>query len=222
METQGKLLRVLEAREYKPVGSNRFKNTDVRIIAATNKDLRAMVDEGAFREDLFYRLNVFPIYLPPLRDRKDDIPLLVYHFLRRFCRKMGKNITGFTNDALETLINYHWPGNIRQLRNVVERLVIMSEGGTMDLSDIYGQFQTKRSLGGDQIPDTVEELNAIKKQLIADGYNEIRKAFLIKALKSCNGNITHAAEKVGMKRSNFHNLMRKYGLKGNTFKKEEH
>lgn len=221
MDTQGKLLRVLEAKEYKPVGASQFKNTDIRIIAATNKDLRAIVEEGAFREDLFYRLNVFPIYLPPLRDRKDDIPLLVYHFLRRFCRKIGKRITGFSDDALETLVNYSWPGNIRQLKNVVERLVIMSDGGTMDTSDIYGQLHGKKSWGPDPIPETLEELNAVKKQLIVDVYGQIQKAFLIKALKYSKGNVTHAAEKVGMKRSNFHSLMRKYNLTNRSFKEKE-
>ncbi|MBW1801151.1 MAG: sigma-54-dependent Fis family transcriptional regulator [Deltaproteobacteria bacterium] len=220
MEIQGKLLRVLEAGEYKPVGSSQFKKTDVRIIAATNRDLRVMVDEGTFREDLFYRLNVFPIYLPPLRERKDDIPLLLYHYLRRFCRKIGKRITGFSDDALETLVNYRWPGNVRQLKNVVERLVIMSDGGTMDSLDLYDHLQMKRPWGENAIPETVEELNAIKKQLLEGHYSQIQKAFLVKALKSCHGNITLAAEKVGMKRPNFHSLMRKHHLTGKSFKED--
>jgi DNA-binding NtrC family response regulator len=115
LETQGKLLRVLEMHDYKPVGASHFKKTDVRIIAATNQDLNSMAGEGNFREDLFYRLNVFPIFLPPLRERKDDIPKLAYHFLRLFCRQTGKRILGFTDDALEMLVNYEWPGNVREL-----------------------------------------------------------------------------------------------------------
>ncbi len=220
LDIQGKLLRVLEAAEYKPVGSNQFKKTDVRIIAATNRDLQAMVNEGTFREDLFYRLNVFPIYIPPLRERKDDIPRLLYHFLRIFCRKTGKRITGFSHDALETLVNYRWPGNVRQLKNVVERLVIMSEGETMDSLDIYDHLHTKRLSGGEGVPETAEELHLMKKEILEERYHQIQKAFLIKALKSCHGNITLAAEKVGMKRPNFHSLMRKYHLSSKSFKQD--
>jgi two-component system NtrC family response regulator len=213
MEIQGKLLRVLELGEYKPVGASRFRKTDARLIAATNKDLRAMVEEGSFREDLFYRLNVFPIYLPPLRDRKDDIPRLLYHFLRRFSRKTGKRISGFSDDALETLVNYPWPGNVRQLKNVVERLVIMTDGGTMDSLDLMDHLPMRQSWDGISVPETIDELNAVKKKLLEGYFGQIQKAFLIKALRSCNGNITRAAEKVGMKRPNFHSLMKKHNLK---------
>jgi len=212
MEIQGKLLRVLELGEYKPVGADQFKRTDVRIIAATNRDLKAMVDDGSFREDLFYRLNVFPIYLPPLRKRKDDIPKLLYYFLRRFCRKMGKRIQGFSDDALELLVNYHWPGNVRQLKNVVERLVIMSDGNTMDSLDLMEYLPMKGTLGGVSIPENIEELNALKKKLLEDYFGRIQKAFLLKALKACDGNITRAAERVGMKRPNFHSLMKRHNL----------
>ncbi|MEE4166480.1 MAG: sigma-54 dependent transcriptional regulator, partial [Desulfocapsaceae bacterium] len=113
MEIQGKLLRVMESGEYKPVGANRYKKSDVRVIAATNRDLSALVTDGLFREDLFYRLNVFPLQLPPLRQRKDDIPRLAYHFLRFFCRKTGKKIEGFSDEALAILTDHPWPGNIR-------------------------------------------------------------------------------------------------------------
>jgi len=150
MEIQGKLLRVLEMGEYKPVGASQFRKTDVRIIAATNKDPKALVEEGSFREDLFYRLNVFPIYLPPLRERKDDIPGLLYYFLR--------------------------------------------------------------SWDGVSVPETVDELNRVKKNLLEGYFGQVQKAFLLRALKSCDGNITHAAEKVGMKRPNFYSLMKKHNL----------
>lgn len=212
MEIQGKLLRVLEMGEYKPVGASQFRKTDVRIIAATNKDLKAMVEEGSFREDLFYRLNVFPIYLPPLRERKDDIPKLLYYFLRRFCRKMAKRISGFSDDALETLVDYHWPGNVRQLKNVVERLVIMCDGSTMDSLDLLDHLPMKRSWDGVSVPETVDELNTVKKNLLEGYFGQVQKAFLLKALKSCDGNITHAAEKVGMKRPNFYSLMKKHHI----------
>ena len=210
--TQGKLLRVLEMQEYKPVGASHIKKTDVRIITATNQDLKAMVDKGSFREDLFYRLNVFPVFLPPLRERKDDIPKLAYHFLRLLCRQTGKGIEGFTDDALEVLVNHEWPGNVRQLRNVIERLVIMTDQRFLDLVYLLDNLQIKRLEGGDQIPETLEELKAIKRQLLENNFGEIEKAFLMKALKECDGNITHAAEKVGMQRSNFHALMKKHHL----------
>ncbi len=210
MEMQGKLLRVLESREYKPVGASHFKKTNARVIAATNKDLKGMVEAGAFREDLFYRLNVFPIFLPSLRERRNDIPALAYHFLRVFCDKTAKNIEGFTDDALEVLVNYDWPGNVRQLRNVVERLVIMTEHEVLDTLDLLEPPQVKEFLKTDAIPQTLEELKAVKKQLLDDDYGQIEKAFLIKALKACGGNITQAAQMVGMQRSNFSALMKKH------------
>jgi DNA-binding NtrC family response regulator len=220
LDIQAKLLRVLESHEYKPVGASHFKRTNARIIAATNKDLRSLVDEGIFREDLFYRLNVFPIFLPPLRDRKDDIPALAYHFLRHFCRKTGKRIKGFTDDALETLVNYDWPGNVRQLKNVIERLVILSDSETLDLVYLLDHFQMKRSLKPDSIPDTVEDLNAVKKHLMEDTFGQIQKAFVIKALKACGGNISRAAESVGMRRPNFHALMRKHSISSKDIKQQ--
>jgi two-component system NtrC family response regulator len=218
LELQGKLLRVLETGEFKPVGASTFKRTDVRIVAATNKDLKAMVEEGTFREDLFYRFNVFPIYLPPLRERKEDIPKLLYHFLSRFCKKTGKRIQGFSDEAIEVLANYPWPGNVRQLKNVVERLVIMSEVNTMDSLELMEHLPLQHSWGGFTIPDSVEGLKAVKKQLLEDYFGQIQKAFLLKALKSCNGNISRAAEKVGMKRPNFHSLMKKYNVKAGSAK----
>jgi len=212
LETQGKLLRVLEMREYKPVGASHFKKTNARIVAATNKDLKAMVDEGTFREDLFYRLNVFPIFLPPLRERKDDIPRLVYHFLRLFCRKTGKKIEGFEDDAIEVLMNHEWPGNVRQLKNVIERLVIMADQGILDFLYLFDHFPMKQMSKNDSIPETLEELKAFKKRFMEDSFGQKEKAFLIKALKACNGNISRAAERVGMKRPNFSALMRKHKL----------
>ena len=212
MEIQGKLLRVLEVHEYKPVGASHIKQTNARIIAATNRDLKAMADEGTFREDLFYRFNVFPIFLPPLRNRKDDIPKLAYHFLRHFCKKTGKQIEGFSDDALEVLVNHEWPGNVRQLKNVIERLVIMSDHPVLDSLDLFEHPPEGRFLIGDSIPETLVELKNFKKQILEEDYGQMEKAFLIKALNVCNGNISHAAERVGMQRSNFSALMKKHHL----------
>ena len=212
VEIQGKLLRVLEAGEYKPVGANHFQKTDVRIIAATNRDLKSMMEEGKFREDLFYRLNVFPIYIPPLRERREDIPKLAYHFLRLFCRKTGKRIEGFSDEAMETLIHYDWPGNVRQLKNAVERMVIMAEDTTLDLFHLLDHLQGKRRWREDLVPETLEELKVAKTHLLEDVFGSIQKAFLIKALKATHGNVTRAAERVGMKRPNFCALLNKHRI----------
>ena len=212
MEIQAKLLRVLETQEFKPVGTSRIEKTNVRIVAATNRDLSHMADEGTFREDLFYRLNVFPIELPPLRDRKEDIPGLAYHFLRLFCRKTGKNIEGFSDDALRTMCDYAWPGNVRHLKNVVERLVIMSDNTILDSPSIVEPGHINGSLKGNVIPTTVKELNAVKNHLVAETFGRIQKAFLIEALMSAGGSITRAAEQVGMKRANFSALMKKHNI----------
>ncbi len=219
LEIQGKLLRVLEMGEYKPVGSSQFKKTAARVIAATNQDLKTMVTKGSFREDLFYRINVFPIYLPPLRERRDDIPRLAYHFLRHFCKKMGKQVEGFTDDALEMLVEHNWPGNVRELKNVIERLVIMADHKMLDLFYIVDHLQMKQTWRGDSIPETLEELKTVKKRFIEKSFQPTEKAFLINALNKCNGNITRAAERVGMQRSNFSALMKKYQLGDKSFSK---
>jgi DNA-binding NtrC family response regulator len=221
LETQSKLLRVLDLQEYKSVGSSQISKTDARIIAATNQDLKIKVEKGIFREDLFYRLNVFPIFLPPLRERKNDIPKLVYYFLEHFCRKMGKRIEGFTNEAMELLINQEYPGNIRQLKNIVERLVIMADSNMLDLIYLSDHLKIKRNSEQDLVPKSLEELKAFKKYLLEERFSRTEKAFLMKALDECNGSITKAAEKVGMLRPNFSALMKKYNISPKTQEKSE-
>jgi DNA-binding NtrC family response regulator len=214
-ELQAKLLRVLETKEYKPVGSDQILTTDVRIIAATNKDLGQLVNDETFREDLYYRLNVFPIHLPPLRERRADIPRLAYHFMRVFCRKTGKRLRGFTDDALEVMVEHPWPGNVRELKNVVERLVIMADQGVLSFLDLMHHLQTRRSLEEDRVPTTMEELRGakrLKKQILEHAFLNMEKAFLMQALEESGGNITHAATKVGMQRSNFSALMKRHGI----------
>lgn len=220
LEIQGKLLRVLEMQEYKPVGASAFATTDVRIIAATNQDLSKRVDDGSFRNDLYYRLNVFPIYLPPLRERKDDIPQLAYHFLKHFCKKTGKRVEGFSDDALDMLVNYRWPGNVRQLKNVIERLVIMAEGRILDLLYIIDNLRMKRSWGQTSVPDTLEDFKKIKKGLLNESFRQLEKAFITKALTASDSNITRAAERVGMQRSNFSALMKKHALSNQKIKQQ--
>jgi DNA-binding NtrC family response regulator len=214
LDIQGKLLRVLETGEFKPIGSSQVKKTKARIIAATNMDLKKMVQDGSFRQDLFYRLNVFPIYIPSLRERKDDIPKLAYHFLKRFCRETGKKISGFSDDALQVLVNFDWPGNVRQLKNVVERLVIMSDGKQLTRNFLYDNLEIKRENQGNEmpVPQNLEELKATKKYLLEHYFDKIEASFLLDAIAKADGNITLAAKLVGMQRSNFSSLMKKHQI----------
>ncbi len=211
-DIQGKLLRVMETQEYKPVGSSRIRKTDIRIIAATNQNLEVLVEQGLFRKDLFYRLNVLPIRIPPLKERRDDIPKLAYHFLRIFCREMGRRIEGFSDEALQLLIDFDWPGNIRQLKNVVERLVIMTEEKILDHHHLVNNLQGSTGETKEPVPDTLEELKQVKKRIFEKNYLPIEKKFLLTALQAAGGNITRAAKNVGMQRSNFSSLMKKHTI----------
>ncbi|WDP88001.1 MAG: sigma-54-dependent Fis family transcriptional regulator [Desulfobacter sp.] len=215
MDIQGKLLRVLETGEFKAVGSSQMKKTNARIIAATNVDLKKMVGKKKFRQDLFYRLNVFPVLIPPLRERKDDIPRLAYYFLKRFCRKTGKQIKGFSDQALEILVNFNWPGNVRQLKNVVERLVIMSDGPQLNQKFLYEHLEIKRQTDFTDLstPKNLNELKAAKKSFLENHFGKIEVSFLKQALSNADGNISRAAKNVGMQRSNFSTLMKKYQIK---------
>ncbi len=216
MTTQGKLLRVLETQEFKPVGGNRLKMSDVRIIGATNRNLRAMVQDGQFREDLFYRLNVFPLVLPPLRERKDDIPRLLYHFLRLYCRQVEKAVDGFSDDALAYLINHDWPGNVRQLKNMVERLVIMTDEKILGFDNLADHLEADRHQTRGTIPESLDQLKSFKQRLLEKQFGQIERAFLQKALSATGGNITQASKRVGMQRSNFSALMKKHHLSANS------
>jgi DNA-binding NtrC family response regulator len=214
IQIQGKLLRVMESQEYKPVGGSKIRTTDTRFIVATNKDLKVMVDEGKFREDFFYRLNIFPVFLPSLRKRRDDIPMLIYHFLRVYCRKTGKKVKGFSDDALEIMVNYDWPGNVRQLKNTVERCVIMADHNVLDRSYLFDHLEIKQPLKKNLVPETLEELKLVKRHILENEFGQIEKAFLQQTLSDTNGNISKAAKRSGMQRSNFSVLMKKHHLSG--------
>jgi len=154
---------------------------------------------------------VFPIFIPPLRERKDDIPRLTYHFLNRFCKKTGKQISGFSDEALDSLVNFDWPGNVRQLKNVVERLVIMADGTHLNRSFLCDNLEVNKEAPFDDIavPRTAEELKAAKKYFLEHHFGKVEAAFLKQALADADGNITRAAKQVGMQRSNFSTLMKK-------------
>jgi transcriptional regulator with PAS, ATPase and Fis domain len=200
LDLQAKLLRVLETGEVTRIGSSNVpKNTDVRVIAATNKDLSCMVKRGAFREDLYYRLNVIPITIPPLRERKDEIPLLAHAFLEQFNMKYACDKT-FSNELMDAFINYPWPGNIRELRNAVERLVITTH------SDVLTSFAGV----GRRFYADAEENDAVRTAAIPKGVSDERlknvmevyeRNFIDYMLKQSNGNIAEAAKRMGIHRS---------------------
>jgi DNA-binding NtrC family response regulator len=213
LSIQAKLLRVLQEREFTPVGGTKAKKVDIRLIAATNKELEKMIKEETFREDLYYRLNIVPIYLPPLRERQEDIPILAVHFLKKYAEEMGKTIKGYTSEAMEKLMRYPWPGNVRELENVVERTVVMIDDEMVRVGHLILPGQQEKEILENQIPMTSDELKEIKKQVREKAVEEIEKAFVLNALERHQWNVTRAAEEVGMLRPNFQALMRKYNLR---------
>ncbi len=211
LSTQAKLLRLLQEREFRPIGSNRVISVDVRFIAATNKDLLSLVKEGRFREDFFYRLNVFPIRLPPLRERKEDIPLLAYHFLKKFSKETGLEVTRISVEAMRLLLSHEWPGNVRELENVIHRAVILAggEGNTIEPEHIQIMEGSEDLC---RVPRNIEELKRMKGFLKKKAIEGIEKTFILEALRRNGFNITEAAKDVGMQRTNFHALMKRYGI----------
>ena len=213
LSIQAKLLRVLQEREFTPVGGTKAKKVDIRLIAATNKDLEKMIKEETFREDLYYRLNIVPIYLPGLRERPEDVPLLAVHFLKKYAEEMGKAIKGFTPEAMEKLMRYPWPGNVRELENVIERTVVMIDDEMVRVEHLILPGQQEKEILENQIPMTSEELKEVKKQVREKAVEEIERGFVLNALERHQWNVTRAAEEVGMLRPNFQALMRKYNLR---------
>jgi len=209
---QSKLLRVLQEREYKPVGGTETKKTDIRLITATNKNLEAMIAEEIFREELFYRLNVVPIFLPPLRKRREDIPALVHHFLEKYRGRVNGKETLISPAAMDLLVQYQWPGNVREVENVVERLVVMTEGSVIEPQHLTVTIQGRRTSGEIAVPRTNAELKKVREHVRHRAIRDVEKAFVTDALKRNDWNVTRAAEEVGMQRTNFHALMRKYAL----------
>lgn len=217
METQGKLLRVLETRKVRKVGDTAEREVDIRLIAATNRDLKDMVQAGTFREDLYYRLNVVPIYLPPLRERRGDIPRLAVTFLERFAKKLGVDVKSFTPESMFLMENYGWPGNVRELRNIVERIAILCDLEQVEprhLPPEIRQHAPTRASNATQLPTTWEEFKRLKHQVRETAVQDLERRFLEEALERSGGNVSRAAESVGIQRTNFHALMRKYGIGG--------
>ncbi len=202
---QIKLLRFLGERTFERVGSNKTLTADVRLVAATNKDLEAMVKAGTFREDLYFRLKIVELYLPPLRERMEDVPLLAKSFLREFATENAKPITDFTADALEMLLNHRWPGNVRELRAAIESAVVMCRGDRVSARDLPRTVRSEAAPTGDPARLLAKNDLTVK---------EAEKQLIIRALKETKGNRTLAAQKIGMPRRTFHRKLHTYHLEG--------
>ncbi|MCC6473190.1 MAG: sigma-54-dependent Fis family transcriptional regulator, partial [Burkholderiales bacterium] len=212
LSTQAKLLRVIQEREFRAVGDTRVQNADIRLVAATNKDLKAMSAGGAFREDLFYRINIFPIHVPPLRERHDDIPALVYHFLRTFSQELGRKPPAVSEGAMSLLAGHAWPGNVRELENAVHRALILAGDDTIRRAHLAGIVEPSAGAETDA-PRTSDELKRVKKIAREKSVEDIERAFVLEALKRNDWNVTRSAEDTGMLRANFQALMKKHDIR---------
>ncbi len=213
MTTQAKLLRVLEERRIERLGSSRSIAVDVRVISATNVDLEKAVEDGKFRSDLYYRLRVVQINLPPLRDRVSDIPMLASHFLKGYATKYSLQCTDISQAALAKFSTYHWPGNIRELRNVIERSAVLADGTTLQSSDLPEEINAQAKMAE---PPVITADGDILPIPYLDDFREARKAFERAYIERClietNGNVTRAAEKVGMHRQSLQQKLKDLGL----------
>ena len=204
LKTQAKVLRVLEEQRFEPVGSGKTIQVDTRVIAATNKHLEEEIERGNFREDLFYRLNVVPFYVPPLRDRREDIPVLAEHFLGQFSAAYVRKPKRLTDEAGTALVNYSWPGNVRELRNLMERIVIMTKQGDVGVGEL-GLSNNRRV--GDFERGRMPRFSSLE---------EARKAYerdyVLKTLEELDGNMTRTAEALGLERSHLYRKMKALGI----------
>jgi two-component system response regulator AtoC len=202
---QVKLLRVLESRSFERVGGNDPIDVDIRLIAATNRDLKQMVNDGTFRQDLYFRLSVLPIHIPALRDRKDDIPLIVRHFLDIFAKENDKNNVNIAPEALDTLIAFAWPGNVRELRNCIERMVVMSSNEVLSIADVPHDIR-----------DAAGTVSVPVSTLPAAGNLDMEtneRNLIVQALRNCNGNRSAAARELGISRRTLHRKINQFELR---------
>ncbi|MCP3952293.1 MAG: PAS domain-containing protein, partial [Desulfobacterales bacterium] len=202
---QVKLLRVLQEREIERVGESRRRKIDVRILTATHKDLYAQVQAGHFREDLYYRLKVFPIHLPPLRERKEDVPILASHFIKLLNEKTGKNISGATGSAMRLFMDYPWPGNVRELENAIEHAFVLCTRDRLDVLDIPIEIRSEESASGGFTPAAPETPQQVKKK-------KLTKDLLLSLLKDCDWNKAAVGRRVGLSRPAIYKRMKKWQI----------
>lgn len=212
LKTQAKVLRILQERKFERVGGNRTIEVDVRVIAATNKDLPSQISTGLFREDLYYRLNVIPFHVPPLRERRQDIPLLANHFLAYFCTKEGRETKALDYEAMEAMTRYPWPGNVRELKNLIERLVIMVPTKVIARSQLplsITSLQSSTTATGDPAS---HESSLAAADTFRQAREEFEKEFILRKLEENDWNVSRTAESIEMERSNLHRKIRGYGI----------
>ncbi|MEA2107923.1 MAG: sigma-54 dependent transcriptional regulator [Pseudomonadota bacterium] len=215
LATQSKLLRVLQEFKITPIGGTKPIPIDIRLITATNKDLNEMVNEGLFRQDLFFRLNIIPINLPPLIDREGDLPLLIGHFLKKFSEDIGKDIQGMSSAAMSILTRHPFTGNVRELENIIERAVVLTHNKLIQPEDLEIQSTTNDSpeeIIEDPVPQSAESLKEAKREAREKAVEPVEHAFLIQALERNNWIVTQAAKDVGMLRPNFQALLKKHDI----------
>jgi nitrogen regulation protein NR(I) len=217
VEMQVKLLRALQESEFERIGGIKTLKVDVRLIAATNRDLRRAIEEGGFREDLFYRINVVHIHLPPLRERTGDIPLLIDHFVRRFNEKLGKKMEGISPEAEAILVSYAWPGNIRELENVIERCALFCEGERIGEADLPPdvRHETEPQMAAAAAAAAIEELaeNTSLKEKVREAAERVERELIVRALKQTGHNVTHAARLLKISRKSLQMKMKDLGLR---------
>ena len=207
LKTQAKVLRILQERKFERVGGNKTIEVDVRVVAATNKDLEKEITEGSFREDLYYRLNVIPFHVPPLRERKADISRLATHFLQYFCSKESRETKVFDDESMQAITNYSWPGNVRELKNLIERLAIMTPGNTITRSQLPQAINNGRHTATKDRSSFSLTSNSFRT-----AKEEFEKVFLIQKLTENDWNISRTAEAVEIERSNLHRKIKAYGI----------
>ena len=208
LKTQAKVLRVLQEQTFERVGGAETITVDVRVIAASNKNLEEEIQKGTFREDLFYRLNVIPFEVLPLRERRDDIERLAKHFVTLFTREYGKPEKEFSPEARELLRQHAWPGNVRELRNVIERLVIMVPGETIRTEDVVPSLRVRLGAAAEGVGESLVDWDGT----LREARERFEREYIQRRLREVNGNITHAAERLGIERSNLHRKMKAYGI----------
>jgi two-component system nitrogen regulation response regulator NtrX len=217
LKTQAKILRILQEQKFERVGGTQTMGVDVRVVAATNKDLRFEIEQGNFREDLFYRLNVISFVVPPLRDRGEDIALLANHFLEFATQMYGKELRKFSDQAYEVLQQYSWPGNVRELKNLMERVVILSpdlENGWISHTELLGHFQEESfvMLMQERLEKEKADPQKLDLQNLRNARQEFEKKFIVKTLEQYAGNISKAAQVLGVERSHLHRKMKSFGI----------
>lgn len=214
LSLQQKLLRVLEAREFSPIGSTRRIPVKARFIAATNQDLKQRMQEGRFREDLYYRLNVFTIHLPPLRERKTDIPLLVDFFIKRQNEQLNRGVKAIADEALQVLLNYDFPGNVRELQNMIVSAMTQEKGEVLTLGAFQPFLATDESATTGKFSFQTENLREARRHVI----QQFEEQFVQHLLTLTGGNVTQAAERAGIERQSFQRLLRRYGIRSQDFR----